>query len=151
MSLPALANDGNLPQGVHTAELSQILEALGGPSPRRRLMAQRLERIYRVALSTGRVARFIVFGSFVTAKPEPNDVDIFMIMDDAFELDKLDGEARLLFDHGAADTFFGASVFWLRRLAALNGEEAAVNYWQIRRDGGMRGIVEIVGGVDDSD
>ena len=27
-------------------------------------------------------SRFIVFGSFVTAKPEPNDLDLFQLMDD---------------------------------------------------------------------
>ena len=91
------------------------------------------------------VARFVVFGSFVTDKPEPNDIDVFMLMDDAFDVGILEGEPRLLFDHGAATTFFGASVFWLRRLAALGGEQAAVEYWQAKRDGGIRGIVEIVG------
>jgi len=39
---------------------------------------------------------------------------------------------------------FGASVFWLRRLAALGGEEEAVAHWQIKRNGERRGIIEIV-------
>jgi len=30
------------------------------------------------------LARFAVFGSFVTDKAEPNDVDIVLIMEDAF-------------------------------------------------------------------
>jgi hypothetical protein len=38
---------------------------------------------------------------------------------------------------------FGASVFWLRCLAAWEGEQAAVEYWQAKRGGGQRGIVEI--------
>ena len=58
---------------------------------------------------------------------------------------KLTGEAHLLFSHHAtAQARFGASVFWLRRTAALNGEEKALEDWQIKRDGGKRGIVEIV-------
>ena len=36
------------------------------------------------------------------------------------------------------------SVFWLRRLTALGGEEQAIAGWQIKRDGTRRGIVEIV-------
>jgi hypothetical protein len=106
--------------------------------------AQRLERIYRLAAATGHVARFIVFGSFVTAKPDPNDVDVFLLMDDGFDVATITGEARLLFDHAAAQAHFGASVFWLRRLTALGGEQATIEHWQIRRDGGLRGIVEIV-------
>lgn len=38
----------------------------------------------------------------------------------------------------------GASIFWIRRLAALEGEEAAVEYWQLKRDGTKRGIVEVI-------
>jgi hypothetical protein len=41
-------------------------------------------------------------------------------------------------------TGFGGSVFWVRQLAALNGEQAAIEHWQIKRDGGQRGIVEII-------
>jgi predicted nucleotidyltransferase len=44
-----------------------------------------LTKIFNAALSTGHLARFIVFGSFVTAKEKPNDIDIFLMMDDEFE------------------------------------------------------------------
>ena len=47
-------------------------------------MARRLEHIYALAKASGHLARFIVFGSFVTAKPAPNDVDIFLLMEDRF-------------------------------------------------------------------
>jgi hypothetical protein len=39
----------------------------------------RLERIYNIAWATGHLARCVVFGSFVTAKLVPNDVDIFLL------------------------------------------------------------------------
>lgn len=97
-----------------------------------------------MARAAEHVARFIVFGSFVTAAAEPNDVDVFLLMEDTFDASRLTGEARLLFDHAAAQAHFGGSVFWLRRLAAWEGEKAAVEYWQVKRDGGRRGIVEIV-------
>ncbi len=90
------------------------------------------------------MARFVVFGSFVTDKPEPNDVDVFLVMEDKFDGAKLQGEATLLFDHAAADVHFGASVFWVRRVAALGGEQPTIEYWQVKRGGGQRGIVEIV-------
>ncbi len=107
-------------------------------------MAQRLERIHQIASHTGHLRRFVVFGSFVTDKHEPNDVDVFMIMDDNFDMGSLVGEPRLLFvDHGTAQDHFGASVFWMRRMAAIGGEQAAIEDWQIKRDGTERGIVEI--------
>jgi hypothetical protein len=86
----------------------------------------------------------VVFGSFVTAKREPADVDVFLLMEDTFDIRQLTTEARVLFDHAAAQAHFGASVFWLRRLAALGGEEPAIAGWQIKRDGTYRGIIEIV-------
>jgi hypothetical protein len=103
----------------------------------------RLERIYGIARATGHLSRMVVFGSFVTSKADPNDVDVFLLMADTFDVAQVAGETRLLFDHLAAETRFGASVFWLRRMAALEGEQTAVEYWQIKRDGQLRGIVEI--------
>ena len=73
-------------------------------------------------MSAGQVRRFIVFGSFVTAKADPNDVDVFLLMEDSFSVIDLVGEARVLFDHAAAEACFGASIFWLRRQAAFSGE-----------------------------
>jgi predicted nucleotidyltransferase len=124
--------------------LRETLRRFGKGSRQRLAVAQRLERVYRIALGTGHVARFVVFGSFVTAKSDPADVDVFLLMDDDFDAGQVTGEARLLLDHAAAQAHFGASVFWLRRLAALGSEDETIDGWQIKRDGSHRGIVEII-------
>jgi predicted nucleotidyltransferase len=85
-------------------------------------VAERLDRIYRLTRATGHLARFVVFGSFVTDKRKPHDVDVFLVMDDAFDAGTLPGETALVFDHATADAHFGASVFWVRRFAAFGGE-----------------------------
>ena len=108
-------------------------------------MAARLSRLHQLTVSTGHLARFVVFGSFVTAKPHPNDVDIILLMEDAFDLATVTGEAALVFQHLEAAAHFGASVFWTKRSGAVGGEQAMIEYWQARREGGQRGIVEIVG------
>jgi uncharacterized protein DUF6932 len=141
-------SNGDLPHGVHQAKLAEVLACFGVGTAQRRLVGQRLDRIYKLAFSTGRVARFVVFGSFVTAKPNPGDVDIFMLMDDSFELNEVRGEAAIIFDHLAAQTVEGASVFWIRRMAAIGGEQAALEHWQIKRDKTQRGIVEVIGDDD---
>ncbi|MEX0805103.1 MAG: hypothetical protein WD688_17545, partial [Candidatus Binatia bacterium] len=61
-----------------------------------------------------------------------------------FDMGQLTGETRVLFGHATAQAHFGASVFWLRRLAALGGEDQAIAGWQTKRDGTRRGIIEIV-------
>jgi hypothetical protein len=143
-SLPFFGKDGDLPPGIYRTTLWDALRRFGKGSRQRVAAAQRLERIYRVSTGTGQLARFVVFGSFVSAKREPADVDIFLLMEDTFDMGQLTGEARVLFDHAAAQAHFGASVFWLRRLAALGGEEQAIIGWQIKRDGTFRGIIEVV-------
>ncbi|MCI0334186.1 MAG: hypothetical protein L0228_13290 [Planctomycetes bacterium] len=147
MPLPELTQFGELPLGVHQASLHETLERFGVGHPQRIAVGGRLERIHQLAVATGHVVRFVVFGSFVTDQPEPNDVDVLLVLDDSFDGGALQGETALLFDHAAADAHFGASVFWVRRLAAFGGEQAMVEYWQAKRGGGRRGIVEIVEGA----
>ena len=143
-SLPPLGKDGDLPPGIHRATLRETLRRFGKGSWQRVALAQRLERIYRVSIGTGQLARFVIFGSFISAKKDPADVDVFLLMEDTFDMGQSTGEAGVLFDHAAAQAHFGASVFWLRRLAAFGGEEQVIAGWQIKRDGTRRGIIEIV-------
>jgi hypothetical protein len=142
---PDFDDKGDLPAGVHQASLADVVQHFGVGSIQRRVVARRLSRIYELAVGTGHVYRFIVFGSFVTSKPDPNDVDVFLLMDDAFSLGQISGETRIIFDHLEAQEVEGASVFWLKKSGAMGGEQAAVEDWQIRRDGRRRGIVEVVG------
>ena len=139
---PEFNEAGDLPAG--RATLREVLEHFGRGNLRRIVLGQRLQRIYAAAQQTRCLARFVLFGSFVTAKPEPGDIDIFILMDDSFEVSRVSGETVILFDHMAAQNYFGASIFWLRRLAALEGEQAATEDWQHKRGGGRRGIIEIV-------
>ena len=141
---PAFDNDGDLPVGIHQATLAETLQHFGAGTLQRERVGQQFKRIFKLANSTGQVARFIVFGSFVTAKPAPGDVDIFLLMEDTFDIDRVDGEAALIFDHQEAQNILGASVFWSRKLAAVGGEQEAVEYWQIKRDNTYRGIVEVI-------
>jgi len=136
-------DSGDLPVGVHRASLRTVLGLLGRGARQRVAVGSRLLRI-RELLAGLPVRRFIVFGSFVTTKPEPQDVDIFLVMENDFDVAQLAGDSCLLFDHLAAQSRFGASVFWVRSLAALGGEDEAVAHWQIKRNGQRRGIIEIV-------
>lgn len=140
---PPLNDAGDLPPGIHPATLAEVVERFGKGSPQRAAVAHRLERVYSLVRSAGGLARFIIFGSFITAKTGPNDVDIFLLMDDSFDVRKVTGEAAILFDHLAAQNYEGASIFWVRRQGALGGEQAAVEDWQIKRDGTRRGLVEV--------
>jgi len=141
---PDFNDEGNLPPGIYQATLAEVIDHFGKDTPQRRIIARRLEHIYTLAVRTGHLARFIIFGSFVTVKPDPGDIDIFLLMEDSFDAGQLSGETALIFDHLAAQNYEGASIFWIRRLAALEGAQATVEYWQLKRDGTKRGIVEVI-------
>ena len=142
-SWPTPNEQGDLPPGIHAAGLADVIKHFGTATARREVIARRLQRIHALAFATGHLARFVIFGSFITVKSEPNDVDIFLFMDDSFDVRQVSPEARLVFDHSAAQNLLGASVFWIRRMAALGSEEEANSHWQIKRTGGQRGIVEV--------
>ncbi len=145
---PEFDDNGDLPVGIHQGTLAEVLQHFGTGNVQRRLMGQRLERIHKLTTSMGQAARFVVFGSFVTAKPAPGDVDIFLLMENSFDANQVQREAAVIFDHLAVQTVEGASVFWIRRLAATGGEQQALEHWQLKRDKTRRGISEVIRFVD---
>jgi len=145
MPLPDLNAMGDLPAGVHRATLAEVLRRFGSARGQRGVCTRRLSHVCDLALRTGCVKRLIVFGSFVTAKEKPNDVDVVLVMDDGFRLEDCPMESRGLFDHAVAQARYGASVFWLRpRMLFGESVEDFIAYWQTKRDRTQRGIVEVI-------
>ena len=141
---PNFNSNGDLPPGIHQGQLAEVVDHFGKDTHQRRILAQRLEHIYTLAAETGHLSRFIIFGSFITNKSRPADIDVFLLMEDTFDASKVSGETAVVFDHVASQNYEGASIFWTRRLAALGGEKATVEYWQRKRGGKKRGIVEVI-------
>lgn len=109
MPIPDFTAAGELPLGVHQATLVEVVARFGTGSRRTRL-ARRLERIYALAADTGALARFVLLGSFVTDKAEPNDIDVFIVMENGFTGQQLALPAAVLFDHLLCQAHHGASV-----------------------------------------
>jgi hypothetical protein len=102
------------------------------------------QRIYTLARRTGSVQRFILFGSYVTAEPNPRDVDIFLVMRGGFQPRDAPPEAQCLFRHDTAQSELGASIFWVNAATRFADTEDLLIGWQTRRDLQRRGIVEVV-------
>lgn len=141
--LPAFNERGDLPPGVHQAQWSEVGDRFGRGQVRQ-MLTRTLRHIHDLASQTGHLERFLIFGSYVTAREAPGDVDVVLVMARAFSLEQAPRESRTLFSHADADARFGASVFWVRR-GILPDEEIAglLDFWQTRRDGPKRGIVEV--------
>jgi len=81
--IPDFTEAGFLPDGVHLASIDEfkLRFAQFSRSDRRIRLFEQLERLIADARSSAIVRRIIVAGSFVTAKPEPNDFDCILIME----------------------------------------------------------------------
>ena len=145
MPLPKFNSLGDLPEGVYRATFDEMLARFGQGSLQRQLVTARLGRIYEIAQRTGNLERFVIFGSYVTAKPDPNDVDIILVVRDDFDVAECDEQTRTLFEHLRAQDIFGASVFAVRpSTVLLESVDEFISYWQIKRDKTLRGIVEVI-------
>lgn len=142
--LPPFRERGDLPAGVHDGSWVEIQERFGSGTPKRVRLMGTLRHLHALAAQTGHLSRFIIFGSFVTDAPEPRDIDVVLIMAEAFHLEDAPRESQTLFSHAEADARFGASVFWIRE-GILPAAEVVefLGFWQTRRDGEKRGIVEV--------
>lgn len=84
--LPKFGKSGNLPKGVHKTTLDEIRNTFGIGSAKRKWLIRNLEEIIKLAKSTGKLERVIIWGSFVSNKELPQDVDLLLIMKDNFEI-----------------------------------------------------------------
>jgi hypothetical protein len=84
MLLPEFNEFGDLPIGIHPASLSEVIARFGSGAAPRVAITARLERIYQLAMTTGQMDRIVVFGSYVSDVNEPNDVDVILVMNNAF-------------------------------------------------------------------
>lgn len=142
--LPFLNENGDLPPGVHAAGWTEIEQRFGKGSEARVRALATLKHLHELAIHTGSLRNFYVFGSFVSAVPEPRDVDVILIMRGNFRLEDCPWESRAVFSHAAAEARYGATIFWLRE-GVLPGASMSefLRVWQGKRDGTLRGILEI--------
>ena len=145
MPLPEFDRYGDLPVGVHRASLDEVIARFGHGTSQRRLVTTLLLRVLKLAEGTGKLERFVIFGSYVTAKPNPNDVDIILIMRDDFRERECDEETAPVFHHLRAQAELGASVFWTAPCGVLlETVDQFIEHWQVKRDHSRHGIVEVI-------
>lgn len=106
-------------------------------------MLGRLRVVLSLAASTGKLRRVFVWGSFVTTKASPRDVDLLMIVANDFEIQHVLSAAQVVFDSVQARLLYESDVFLAR---ASIGDEALdlwLETYQISRSFRKRGIVEL--------
>src|SRR5436190_6186519 len=138
--LPPLNENGDLPLGVHVAGWREIEQRFGTGSVARVRALSTLKRLHELAVRTGALRNFYVFGSFLSAITEPRDVDVLLVMARDFRVEDCPSESRPLFSHLQAEARYGGSVFWFREGTM---PKELLRAWQLKRDGTLRGILEV--------
>lgn len=78
MPIPPFNDEGLLPRGIHVASFDEVMARFGGPGEVRHAIAESLKWATEAAARAG-ISRFIIDGSFVDRKAEPNDVDCILL------------------------------------------------------------------------
>jgi hypothetical protein len=86
----------------------------------------------------------ILWGSFVTGKESPNDLDVLLLMGEHFDIETLPEDSRPLFHHGEARIRFRADVFWSREAIGEDMIRLLLDTYQTSKDLKRRGIVEVM-------
>lgn len=139
--IPSFNEDGTLPPGVHWATWAEIVERFGFNAHRRILLeglSQAIDSLRILGCPT-----LYLDGSFVTAKPLPNDFDACWVRDgvDAEMLDRelLDGTQS---GRAAQKARYGGELFPMRR-SDEQMPKSWLSFFQRSRDGSTKGIIAI--------
>jgi hypothetical protein len=89
MPIPELNEAGLLPAGIHQASLEEVRALFGRfqRTDRRPALFAKLSELLGEARSTGLVVAVVIDGSFVTAKDEPSDIDLILVLDPRHDYD----------------------------------------------------------------
>ena len=93
--IPDFRDDGYLPEGLHVATEAEATFRFGTDTPRRQRLALRLRRWIELSRAVS-AKRLFVNGSFVTSKPDPNDVDAVVWLPDDFIDRVADGNSEAM-------------------------------------------------------
>ena len=143
MVLPEFNSEGDLPTGIHASSLQEFQSRFGVATSRRIWLFDRLQALLNLAAMTGELRRIFVWGSFVTAKAVPRDLDILLIMDEDFEVERIAVPAQVVFNSVQAKLLFESDVFWARSSIGEDVLRLWLETYQNSRSFRKRGIVEL--------
>ena len=95
------------------ASLEEIGKRFGRATPRRQFLFGRLQALVNHLLSTGSVRHLFLFGSFVSGKTSPNDIDLLVIMEASFTTTHISGRTLEVFQYDVCRIRYHADVFWV--------------------------------------
>jgi len=141
--LPNFTELGLLPEGIHRATFEEFEKRFVyfDVSDRRFRLFDKLRELYQQAKNSSIVKRFLIGGSFVTDKAEPNDFDCILVFDSLVQDLDLPPMQYNLVSLDMARRIFGGDVFPV--IEDSFQYHRYTEFFQSTRGGERVGIVEI--------
>ena len=137
--LPKFNKFGYLPKGIHKARLPEIKRRFGIESGQRKKLFKGLQALIRLLKKQKRhIKSFILNGSFVTAKENPEDFDCILIVKEGFNFDSPEAKKLL-----KAKKLFDAHLFTFTDLDFARYRNL-VSFFGYDRDRKTKGFVEVI-------
>ena len=141
MALPPFDPNGDLPEGLHQADTTEFFARFGSGTVQREQVAARLRRVFELVQPLGIISRVIIWGSFITAKPEPADADILWVTLPEFDRGRLAVQVDILFDPVLAKRLYGIDVLFIPEGSAYLA--TLLDALSVTRALTRRGLVEV--------
>lgn len=131
--LPPFDEFGHLPPGIHRCTVEELVERFGAGSEERVVETRELQEYIALARRAG-VIRLLVNGSYTTATPAPNDVDVVFLL--APEYNQFRRKLRNKDEHWP----------FLQVIAAVSDDDFFewAAFFGVGRKGKLKGVVEVV-------
>jgi predicted nucleotidyltransferase len=128
---------------VSIASLQEIETRFGTSTPRRQFLFRQLQNLFNRLLVVGGVKKVFLFGSFVTGKASPNDIDLLLVMNGAFSTANVSGQDVDIFQHDLCRIRFYADLFWVTESVGADRIEDLLDVFSRNRDGRPQPIIEV--------
>jgi len=125
------------------ASLDGIRIRFGTSTPRRQFLFRQLEIIIDQLLVTRNVRQIYLFGSFVSGKASPNDVDLLVVMNAGFSTTQIGGKVLELFQHDVCRIRYHADLFWVTEAVGNARIEDLLEVFSRDREGRTQSVVEV--------
>lgn len=125
------------------ASVEEIRTLFGLRTPRRQFLFQQLQTVIHRLRATKEVKQIYLFGSFVSGKESPNDIDLFVVMNGTFSTKNLSGKDLDVFQHDVCRILFHADVFWVTETVGADRIEDLLDVFSRNREGHAQPIVEV--------
>lgn len=123
--------------------IAEVKTRFGTSTPRRQFLFERFQVVFNRLHETGKVRHVYLFGSFPSAVPSPNDVDLFVIMAADFATRGLNEDVASVFTHHTCRMRYNADVFWVTEAIGEEQIKAALDVFSRNRMQEPQALLEV--------